>query len=122
MPKSIRRIGELAGRPVLDALGHPILRIPGVGSAAACQGFAVGIICIGVAGAAEQHICIIVGVVLRSVDSSSYIGLAQAISHRIEGVGLSLPVAIVHGDKPVHVVVAILLRARAARSDRDCVR
>ena len=122
MSKSIRRVGELAGRPVVDALGHPVLGIPRVGSASARQGVAVGIICIGVAGTAKKHIRIVIGVILRSVDSSSCIGLTQSISHRIEGVGLRLAIAIVHGDKPINIIVAILLRARAAVTDRDCVR
>ncbi len=121
MPDAISGIGELAGRPVVDALGHPILGIPGVGSSSAGQGIAVDIICIGVAGTTEEHIRIVVGVVLCSVDSSSCIGLTQSISHRIEGVGLRLAIAIVHGDKPIHVVVAILLRARAAVTDGNPV-
>ena len=35
MPDATSGIGELTGRPIIGALGHPILRIPGVGSSSA---------------------------------------------------------------------------------------
>ena len=85
MPQPITRIGKLARRAVVHTLCQSILRIPGICPPSAGEGVAIGIVRVICCTSSQQHVRGVVSIVLRQV----VIGLLEAVTHTVEGVGLS---------------------------------